>query len=260
MNIDYNLYPWQVFRVVARLGSVTRAAEELSISQPAVSAHIRAVETGLGVALFDRVSRRMVLTEVGKAVRQRADRVISLYEELPGVVAEARQRVAGELVVAASSTPGTYRLPTLLRKFERRYPEVVPLPRIGSSGEVIEWLLAWQAPLGIVGEIALPEEIEAHPFRSDQLRLVASSGDPLVVESRHRRLTGEDLRQRPLFVREPGRAHGRWSSGSSGISSRASRGWSSFRARKRSSSRSPPASAGRSSRRGPVIGKRRRAS
>ena len=196
MNIDYNLYPWQVFRVVARLGSVTRAAEELSISQPAVSAHIRAVETGLGVALFDRVSRRMVLTEVGKAVRQRADRVISLYEELPGVVAEARQRVAGELVVAASSTPGTYRLPTLLRKFERRYPEVVPLPRIGSSGEVIEWLLAWQAPLGIVGEIALPEEIEAHPFRSDQLRLVASSSDPLVVESRHRRLTGEDLRQR----------------------------------------------------------------
>lgn len=204
MNIDYNLYPWQVFRVVARLGSVTRAAEELSISQPAVSAHIRAVEAGLGVALFDRVSRRMVLTEVGKAVRERADRVISLYEELPGVVAEARQRVAGELVVAASSTPGTYRLPTLLRKFERRYPEVVPLPRIGSSGEVIEWLLAWQAPLGIVGEIALPEEIEAHPFRSDQLRLVASSSDPLVVESRHRRLTGEDLRQRPLFVREPG--------------------------------------------------------
>ena len=122
INMDYNLYPWQVFRVVARLGSVTRAAEELSISQPAVSAHIRAVETGLGVALFERVSRRMVLNEVGQAVRDRADRVISLYEELPGVVAEAQQRVAGELVVAASSTPGTYRLPALLKKFEQRYP------------------------------------------------------------------------------------------------------------------------------------------
>jgi DNA-binding transcriptional LysR family regulator len=204
MNTDYNLYPWHVFRVVARLGSVTRAAAELSISQPAVSAHIRAVERGLGVALFERVSRRMVLTEMGEAVRERADRVISLYEELPGVVEVVRQRVAGELVVAASSTPGTYRLPALLRKFEKRYPEVVSLPRIGSSGEVIEWLLGWQAPLGIVGEITLPEGIEAHPFKSDQVRLVASSGDPLVAESRRRSLTAEDLRRRSLFVREAG--------------------------------------------------------
>jgi DNA-binding transcriptional LysR family regulator len=204
MNTDYNLYPWQVFRVVARLGSVTRAAEELSISQPAVSAHIRSVETALGVALFERVSRRMVLTEVGQAVRERADRVISLYEELPDVVDEARRRVAGELIVAASSTPGTYRLPALLKKFERRYPEVAPLPRIGSSGEVLEWLLAWQAPLGIVGEIGLPEGIEAHPFKSDQLRLVVPSGDPLVAESQRRALTPEDLRRRALFVREPG--------------------------------------------------------
>jgi len=204
MNTDYNLYPWQVFRVVARLGSVTRAAEELSISQPAVSAHIRSVETALGVALFERVSRRMVLTEVGQAVRERADRVISLYEELPDVVDEARRRVAGELIVAASSTPGTYRLPALLKKFERRYPEVATLPRIGSSGEVLEWLLAWQAPLGIVGEIGLPEGIEAHPFKSDQLRLVVPSGDPLVAESQRRALTPEDLRRRALFVREPG--------------------------------------------------------
>ena len=199
--LDYNLYPWQVFRAVARLGSVTRAAAELAISQPAVSAHLKTLEQAIGEALFERAPRRMMLTAAGEAAREQVDRLFAFYEEIPQAIAGANGRFRGEVTVAASSTPGAYLLPKLLRVFERRYPEVRTVLRIGDSAQVVEWVLGYHAPLGIVGEIRLPDEIEKQEIDSDQLRLVAAAGDPLC---RLTRIQPPHLRGRTLFLREPG--------------------------------------------------------
>lgn len=201
MISDYNLYPLHVFRMVARQGSVTRAAAELFISQPAVSAHLKAFETHIGAPLFERTPRQMVLTEIGRHVLDQVNRIFLLYDELPEQVDLLRKKVTGEVVIAASSTPGTYLLPTALHRFQQRYPEVVPLPRIGSSTRVIEWILEYEAPFGIVGEIRLPEMIEAVPLGRDQLRLTVRGDDPMAETDR---IDPERLADRTLFLREPG--------------------------------------------------------
>lgn len=201
MIFDYNLYPLHVFRLVARHGSATRAAESLSISQPAVSAHLRTLEVALGVALFERTPRRMILTGAGGCLLEQADRLFLLCEELPQIIDQQQGRVRGEVLIAASSTPGAYLLPRLLRQFELRYPEVRPLPQIADSSTVLEWILEYQVPFGIIGEIALPQIIETQEIASDSLQLVAAPGDPLL---QLQQVEPEDLAGRTLFVREKG--------------------------------------------------------
>ena len=201
MISDFNLYPLHVFRMVARHGTVTRAAAELFISQPAVSAHLKAFESHVGASLFERTPRQMVLTSVGRAVLDQVNRIFVLYDELPEQADLLRTRVAGEVVIAASSTPGAYLLPGLLCRFQRDHPEVVPLPRIGASTKVVEWVIDYEAPFGIVGEIRLPEVIESTPLGADQLRLTVRADDSLAVAAR---IDPEKLGALTLFVREPG--------------------------------------------------------
>jgi molybdate transport repressor ModE-like protein len=82
----YNLYPLHIFRLVARGGSVTRAAQELFISQPAVSAHLKALETAIGEPLFERTPRGMQLTPAGTILQEQVNRLFALYEEIPATV------------------------------------------------------------------------------------------------------------------------------------------------------------------------------
>ena len=102
MNESYSLYPFHVFRMVARTGSVTRAANELFISQPAVSAHLKTVELRCGETLFERTPRGMTLTTVGHHVLEQVNRLFALYEELPNIVEASRGKIAGEIAIAAT--------------------------------------------------------------------------------------------------------------------------------------------------------------
>jgi molybdate transport repressor ModE-like protein len=197
----YNLYPLHIFRLVARGGSVTRAAQELFISQPAVSAHLKALETAIGEQLFERTPHGMRLTPAGTIVLEQANRLFALYEEIPATVGALRGRVDGEVIVAASSTPGAYLVPELLRRFQERYPEVRPVLRVGDSAEVLEWLLDYQAPLGVIGEMSIAENLQSVEIGSDRLQLVAVAGDALC---RVKQVKPEHLRGRTLFLREQG--------------------------------------------------------
>ncbi len=197
----YNLYPLHVFRLVARSGSVTRAAQELFISQPAVSAHLKALETAIGEPLFERTPRGMRLTPAGAIVLEQVNRLFALYEEIPAAVDALRGQVRGEVIVAASSTPGAYLVPELLRQFQEIYPEVRPVLRVGDSAEVLEWLLGYQAPLGVIGEMSIAEDLKSVEIGSDRLQLVAAAGDSLC---RVKQVKPEHLRGRALLLREPG--------------------------------------------------------
>ena len=141
MADEFNLYPLHVFRVIARLGSVTRAAQELFISQPAVSAHLRSLEQHYGEPLFERTPRGMLLTPAGTAFSEQVNRLFAIYDDLPSTVDAVRGRVRGEVVVAASSTPGAYLVPELLRRFQKKYPDARPTLTVVDSAQVLEWLL-----------------------------------------------------------------------------------------------------------------------
>ncbi len=201
MAEDYNLYPLHVFRLVAQLGSVTRAAQELFISQPAVSAHLKTVEAKYGEALFERTPRGMKLTPAGAALQEHVGRLFALYEGVTTAIADMRGEVRGEIVVAASSTPGAYLVPTLLREFQRRYPAAQAILKVGDSAEVLAWLHDFRVPLGVVGEMAITHDLERVALGSDKLQLVAAADDALC---RTRQIKPAQLQSRTLFLREPG--------------------------------------------------------
>lgn len=201
MTEDYNLYPLHVFRLVAQLGSVTRAAQDLFISQPAVSAHLKAIEAKYGEALFERTPRGMKLTPAGEALHEKAGRVFALYEGMASAIAEMRGEVRGEIVIAASSTPGAYLVPKLLCEFQRRYPAAQPILKVGDSGEVLSWLHDYRVALGVIGEIAITPDLERVEIGSDKLQLVASADDEIV---RSRQIKPQHLQSRTLFLRESG--------------------------------------------------------
>jgi DNA-binding transcriptional LysR family regulator len=201
MTEDFNLYPLHVFRLVARSSSVTRAAQELFISQPAVSAHLRSLEQRFGEPLFERTPRGMLLTRTGEVVLEQANRLFALYEELPALADAAREQVRGEVTVAASSTPGAYCVPELLRRFQEKYPEARTTLIVGDSAEVLEWLHEYRVPLGVVGEMVMDEGLHRQEIGADELRLVTASSDAL---HRVREIKGEHLRDCTLFLREQG--------------------------------------------------------
>lgn len=198
---SYSLYPFHVFRAVARAGSVTRAANELFISQPAVSAHLKAVEARCGEQLFDRTPRGVILTTIGRDVLEQINRLFALYDELPGVVDAARGFIRGEVTVAASSTPGAYLVPALLKQFQLQHPEANPSLMVGDTAEVLQWLREYRVSVGVVGEMHAGKGLHKLKIGCDELSLVVSTQDSI---GRVRKLQLEDVRGKTLIIREHG--------------------------------------------------------
>ena len=137
----------RTFRTVARTLSFTRAASELGYVQSNVTAQVKALERELGVPLFDRLGRTVVLTDAGRILLRYAERLLDLEEEARAAVA-GDSEPAGTLVVGASPSLSAYQLPRLLRSFRSRFPRVRlsfrPTPHAELGGRVADGSLdAW---------------------------------------------------------------------------------------------------------------------
>jgi DNA-binding transcriptional LysR family regulator len=201
MTEDYNLYPLHVFRVVARRGSVTRAAEELCISQPAVSSHLKTLQSRYKETLLERTPRGMLLTPAGAVVAEHANRVFALLEDAAAAVEATRGEVKGHVTLAASSTPGAYLVPRLLRRFQDHYPDATATLLVGDSAEVLSWLRDYRVALGVVGETEREDGLIREEIAQDELRLVTAATDGLCQREE---IKQEHLSGRTLFLREPG--------------------------------------------------------
>ena len=113
----------KTFQVVATALSFTRAAERLDYAQSSVTAQIRALEEELGVPLFDRLGRRVALTDSGARLLEYADKLLSLADEAYLAIAETDEPT-GQLVISAPETLSAYRLPPLLKQFRQKFPRV----------------------------------------------------------------------------------------------------------------------------------------
>ena len=112
------------FTAVAEHASFSEAAEHLFLTQPAVSKRVRQLEEDLGVALFDRIGRKVSLTEAGRALLPRARRLLNDANEIRRVLSDLAGDVAGQLVMGTSHHIGLHRLPAPLRQFTREHPQV----------------------------------------------------------------------------------------------------------------------------------------
>jgi len=114
----------QAFLAVAETGSFSQAAERIFLTQPAVSKRIRALETELGAPLFDRLGRRIHLTEAGEALLARARHVLGELDDVKRSITNFSGVVGGELAFATSHHIGLHRLPLVLKRFHTTYPGV----------------------------------------------------------------------------------------------------------------------------------------
>ena len=194
----------EVFLAIARAHSYRQAAEALHTSQPGLSQHVQELEGELGVRLFDRLSRGVVLTEAGRLLEERAQRVFATLTDVREVLRELQGLQRGSLLVGASTTPGIYVLPAVIGEFRRRHPGIDLRLRIANSRVIEEAIRAHEVDLGVVGGHGLaPGEECLAAGLVDELVLIVS---PRHRWARRREVAPADLADEPLLVREEGSA------------------------------------------------------
>ena len=179
-----NLHLLRIFATVARRKSFSRAAEELVISQPAVSKGVRELERQLGLPLLDRSRGGVALTEAGETLLNYAQRIFAIEDAAEVAVAQLKQVERGKLAIGASATIGIYLLPTLLGEFHRRYPDAQPSLDIAATHDILQRLLTSPLDIAFVEGPVDVEGLIVTPWREDTLVVVAAPDHPLALEQR----------------------------------------------------------------------------
>jgi DNA-binding transcriptional LysR family regulator len=196
-----NLNHLAVFHAVAQAGSMTLGAQLLDVSQPAVSKQVQDLERALGVHLFDRIGRRIHLSQAGELLADFARRLFALAHEAKEAMADVRAVRRGRLVIGASTTIGTYLLPGVLAEFWRRHPEVELLVRIENTEQVHRRLVEHELDLGLTEGLIEGDELADEVFYQDELVVIAAPGHPLAGQLR---VSLTAVRAEPFILREPG--------------------------------------------------------
>jgi DNA-binding transcriptional LysR family regulator len=146
-----NLELYRVFYVVAKCGSLTKAAEELYISQPAVSQAIKQLETQLGGKLFNRTHKGMELTETGgKQIFDTVEKALKLFDEAESKYAELKDTATGVVRICAADTVSTHFLLPYIKEYHEKYPNVNLILQNCTSSETIEMLKNGKGDIGFV--------------------------------------------------------------------------------------------------------------
>ncbi|MBU6362891.1 MAG: LysR family transcriptional regulator [Acidobacteria bacterium] len=188
-------------RTVVDKGSFSHAAEELGISQPAVSFQIRALEERIGQRLLDRSGRRVTLTDAGRVVDSHARRLLALEEEMLRDVAGLSDHLSGPLVLGSSTGPGELLLPHLLGGFKRENPEVEVSLVVQDTQTVCDRVLDDEIELGVVGAARPHRGLVFEPFVRDELVVICPPGHSL---AKRKRIKLADLAAQPLILQQRG--------------------------------------------------------
>ena len=186
---------------VGHRGSISAAAERCRIGQPSATKHLKTLEAAVGEKLVERNGRSSQLTEAGEVVAGHAARVLDTLQAMQEDLGALHDAERGTLSLAASTTPGTYVLPSILQCFADRHPGVDVDIVIGPSRWVAERIALGEVSLGIAGEVDLPEGVASEPFLDDELIGIAAPGQ---LRLRHGRVRADELAEQMLLVRESG--------------------------------------------------------
>ncbi|MCK0196107.1 LysR family transcriptional regulator [Ancylobacter sp. 6x-1] len=201
----------RIFVAVAEREHVTRAAQALNLAQSAASHAIAALEARHDTRLFDRIGRRIVLTEAGRAFLEEGRAVLARAERAEAVLAEFGSLARGTLSLYASQTIASYWLPPRLAAFRRAHPGIAIRLDIGNTAQAAAAVEAGMAELGFVeGEVAAPA-LAAREVARDRMVLLVAPGHPWAQRQAGRAtpagpdlLTKEDLLAGEWVLREPG--------------------------------------------------------
>ena len=190
-----------VFRAVAEQLSFRKAAEELYLTQPAVSLQIKALEEDLGVQLFDRTGAHIMLTAAGRVLLEYSEQVNALLAKAEHDIAALSGEHAGQLALGASTTIAQYVLPRLLSEFCREHPRVHPTLISGNTEQIVDAVEKQKIALGFIEGPARSRDVKTEPFLEDELVLIASTAHELAERNL---ISCSELAAIPLLMRERG--------------------------------------------------------
>lgn len=184
---------------VERRGSISAAAEACGVGQPSATKHLKTLEGAVGEPLLRREGRGSTLTEAGSVVADHASQMLGSLAAMEDELRALRGGQTGVLILAASTTPGTYVLPSVLKCFAERHPGVEVTMSIGSSAEVMRQVATREVQLGIAGEIQAVPAVAVEPFLDDELVGIVAPGT-----FQGEKVEAQQLAGHTLLVREIG--------------------------------------------------------
>jgi DNA-binding transcriptional LysR family regulator len=201
MANDLSLNQLRAFYFATKCGSISKAADRLFISQPAVSMQIKALEKRYNVTLFARKGRNRELTQFGKKLYAIAEKIFGLIEEADELLHPNRPVSGDILKIGSTKTLVRYLLARYISRFQEAFPNIQIQIDEGSSEEMVQSILDSRNDLVIAGRVPYDPKLKAVPFIQDELVLLAAPGHRLCEKSS---VTIEDLRGENLILREKG--------------------------------------------------------
>lgn len=191
----------QVFHAVARQLSFTKAAEQLFMTQPAVTFQIKQLEEHLNTRLFERNHGRIALTPAGQLVLEYAEKILTLSEELETRVGELTGAISGPLLLGASTTVAEFYLPQILGEFKAKYPHVQAHMTVANSETVATRVAEHALDLGLIESPSSQPGVDTEVLCEDVLALICAPGHRLATA---KKVTAAEVAAEPFVSREPG--------------------------------------------------------
>ena len=194
-----DIHHLRVFASVFKNRSFSKASEELHLTQPTISNHIKALEDEFDCKLFDRLGRTILPTKEAEVLYSHSMELIERTNNLREAVGLMKKDISGKLIIGASTIPGVYLLPGFMSEFRKKFPSISFQILISDSKGIIENISRHELLLGIVGAKLGNEHIKYMPFIEDELIVVSS---PHL--SKNRMMTLQELLKFPMVLREEG--------------------------------------------------------
>jgi DNA-binding transcriptional LysR family regulator len=196
-----NLNQLRIFYYAAKEKNLTKAAESLYVTQPAVTMQIKALEQALEVTLFKKRGKFLELTDAGNVLFTYAHRIFGIVEEMEHVLKGYAASTHGSLIIGTTRSFARHLMPRLLSRFQEQFPNVKVSLEVGSSQEVADAVIAFRYDIGIMARLPVPAKLKVIPYTKEEFCLVMSPKHRL---ARKTRISCRDLEEEPIIIREPG--------------------------------------------------------
>jgi DNA-binding transcriptional LysR family regulator len=191
----------EAFYLVVKGRSFTRAAEELNVTQPAVTIQVKSLEKSLNLKLIQQVGKRMQLTEAGEMLYQYAEKIFDLVSDANEKMRDFKKLMRGTLQIGTTKNYARYIMPSLLSEFQRRFPRIKVILDEGNSEDMAKSVLEKKNELALISQLNLDRKIKSIFFSTVEFVLVAS---PEHRFSQRKSISLRELNGEPVILREKG--------------------------------------------------------
>jgi DNA-binding transcriptional LysR family regulator len=199
--MQLNLNQLRAFYIAAKEKNITKAAETLFVTQPAVTMQIKSLEESLSLKLLRKRGKNIELTDAGKVLFGYAQKIFEIVEEMEYVMKGYTDLRQGSLTIGTTRSFARHLMPGLLSRFQERFPGVRVYLRVGSSQEIADGVMEFKYDLGVIGRLPFPGKLRIIPYSKEEFCLVTP---PKHRFASREKVSVKELKNEPIIIRESG--------------------------------------------------------